>query len=117
MPRVRFPFLSKSFTERDKSRQAGRPPKEGDGDRGEEERGEEHLGGQTAICRHQRGHLICHSGAEDTVLSGLVHIKHMQAGAVQSGGKENTRNISPEGLPNNPNTSVLPGGEIKSFFK
>lgn len=31
MPRVRFPSLSKSFTERDKSRQAGGPLKERDG--------------------------------------------------------------------------------------
>lgn len=61
MPRVRFPFLSKSFAERDKSRQAGGPPEEGDRDREEEKRGKEHLRGQTAISRLQWGHLICQS--------------------------------------------------------
>lgn len=72
MPRVRFPFLSKSFTERDKSRPARGPPKEGDEDRREEKRGEEHLGGQTAICRLQQLHLIRQSEHQGTVLIGRV---------------------------------------------
>lgn len=54
-------FLPKSFTGRDKSRQAGGgPPEEGDGDRGEGKQAE-HLRAQTAICRLQRGHLTCQS--------------------------------------------------------
>lgn len=70
MPRVRFPFLSKSFTERDKSRPAGGPPKEGDTERGEKKGGERSTSG--AICRIQWGHLIRQSERQDTVLAERV---------------------------------------------
>lgn len=81
MPRVRFPFLSKSFTEKDKSMQAG---ERGDRVRGEERRGEEHLGGQPVNLETSAGSSHLSFQAEDAVLAG-----HARRGAQKGANADN----------------------------
>lgn len=66
MSRVRFPFLSKSFTERE-IRAGGLEEEEDEEEEWdkvekEEKQAEEHLRGQTTLCRLQQGELVCHPG-------------------------------------------------------